>query len=131
MVERSHKALDIKLDELSGHFNQLQNHIMICRDGAHDDIRQQIIRATAECKEKKLLLENMGEKSRSEVSAKLAEAQLNYAKNIEDIMSREILDREETASLYAEYAIDFTIQSIQHTQLALLYATDQKLFNKK
>lgn len=126
-MENNKDMFDKKLKELSQQYVKLQNHIEQCQDANQDKIREEIIKIKSECAKYDFHLKDSIDFSRSSTVYKLADAQLDYNKNIEDILSKDTLPHEESAALYAEYAIDFATQSIRYALLAALNAIDLQL----
>ena len=117
----------IKLYELNHQYGQLQSRIQICQNGEHNKIRQEIIKIKDESAENDLLLQNRIKYSRSQTVSELAAAQMDYSKRIKEILEKEPHYSQESAALYAEYAIDFATQAMCHALLASFCAIDLQL----
>lgn len=129
-MELNKGMFDMKIRELNQQYSQMQSHILLCQDGNQDEIRKEIKKIEEECKENDLLLKNRVMNSRSNTVSKLAEAQLEYNKKIEDILSKDSLSCKESAALFAEYAIDFATQTVRHALLAALYAVEVQMIEE-
>lgn len=73
------------------------------------------------------MLQNRIDNSRSPIASKIAEAQKDYIKEIENILKDNSISSHELTALYAEYAMDFALQAIQHALLASLDAIDLQM----
>ncbi|MGD9569929.1 MAG: hypothetical protein AB7V48_16730 [Sedimentibacter sp.] len=117
----------IKFNELNQHYGHLQSRIQLCQNGDHNKIRQEITKIKDESAENDLLLQNRIKYSRSQAVSELAAAQMDYSKKIKEILEKEPLYSQESAALYAEYAIDFATQAMRHALLASFCAIDLQL----
>lgn len=121
-MEDNQDMFSIKIQELNQQYEQLKNQIKNYQNGDANTIRQEIIRIEDEYKENNIILQNMIDESRSQAASKLAAAQLDYNNKTMEILTEDSLDSEESSALYAEYAIDFASQAMQHSLLAVLCA---------
>ncbi|HIS68313.1 MAG TPA: hypothetical protein IAA58_02970 [Candidatus Gallacutalibacter stercoravium] len=129
----------IKLYELEQQYGRMQSRLHLCQTEDHSKIRQELQKSTDEYKENEILLKNNVEGSRSPAVAALAGAQLEYFQTVRRILEQELPDylhsetstspedRTEAAALYAEYAIDFAVQSARYALIAALKAIDQQM----
>lgn len=129
----------IKLYELEQQYGRVQSRLRICQKEEHPKIRQELQKAADEYKENELLLQKNIEGSRSPAVAALAGAQLEYYKTVRKILEQDLPDylhseassalenNTEAASLYAEYAIDFAVQSARYALIAALKAMDLQM----
>lgn len=128
-----------KLYELEQQYGRMQSRLHLCQQEDHKKIRQELQRASDEYKENELLLKSNVESSRSPAVTALADAQLGYFQTAEKILEQELPDylRSETEpasasqaeafALYAEYAIDFAVQSVKYALLSALKAIDVQM----
>ena len=127
----------VKLYELEQQYGRMQSRLQICQQDDHKKIRQELQKAADEYKENELLLKSNVESSRSLAVAALAEAQLKYSQRVKNILEEEMPEylysetgtkegkMAEAAGLYAEYAIDFAVQSMKYALMAALKAIDR------
>lgn len=115
---------DSKIQELDQQYSQMQNHILLCQTGNKDNIQKEIKKVQEECKENDWLLRKRVDMSRSNTVSNLAAAQLDYSNKIEAILNEDTLCCEESAALFAEYAIDFATQTTRYALLAALNAVN-------
>ena len=92
-----------------------------------------------EYKERDLLLKQRVKGCCMRSVANLAQVQLDYQKRTEDLLRTELRaemsgknhtseeDRAEASTLFAEYAIDFAVQSARYALIAALKAIDQQM----
>ena len=133
-----------KLCEMERQYGKLQSRIHICGQENQEEIRQELEKAKEEYKEHSLILQKSVEGSRSQAVAELARAQLECSKKMEDLMKdgrlEEYLhtgvsshqeDESEAAALYAEFAIDSAVQSMQYALIAALSAMDLQMNTDK
>lgn len=130
-MELNKGMFDIKIQELNQQYSQMQNHILLCQTGNQDEIQKEIKKIEEECKENDRLLRNRVDKSRSKIVSNLAAAQLDYSNKIEDILSDDSLCCEESAALFAEYALDFATQTMRYALLAALNAVNLQMEGEK
>ena len=125
----------VKLYELERQYGRMQSRLRLCR--------QELQRVMEEYQEDELLLLNNVENSRSPAVAALAGAQLDYSRRAEEILEQELPEylrdedgsapeegakhQAEAAALYAEYAIDFAVQSMRYALMTALKAMDMQM----
>lgn len=133
----------VKLYELERQYGRMQSRLRLCQQDDHQKIRQELQRVMEEYQEDELLLLNNVENSRSPAVAALAGAQLDYSRRAEEILEQELPEylrdedgsapeegakhQAEAAALYAEYAIDFAVQSMRHALMTALKAMDMQM----
>lgn len=133
----------VKLYELEREYGRMQSRLRLCQQDGHQKIRQELQRVTEEYQEDELLLLNNVENSRSPAVAALADAQLDYSSRAEKILEQELPEylqdedgsapeegaehQAEAAALYAEYAIDFAVQSMRYALMTALKAMDMQM----
>ena len=133
----------VKLYELERQYARMQSRLRLCQQDDHQKIRQELQRVMEEYQEDELLLLNNVENSRSPAVAALAGAQLDYSRRAEEILEQELPEylrdedgsapeegakhQEEAAALYAEYAIDFAVQSMRYALMTGLKAMDMQM----
>ena len=129
----------VKLYELEQQYGRMQSRLHLCQQDDHQKIRRELQRATEEYQEDELLLKKNVENSRSPAVAALAEAQLEYSRRVKEIYDWELpeyfqeeteTDQEnqaEATALYAEYAIDFAVQSMRYALMTTLKAIDTQM----
>ena len=133
----------VKLYELERQYGRMQSRLRLCQQDDHQKIRQELQRVMEEYQEDELLLLNNVENSRSPAVAALAGAQLDYSRRAEKILEQELPEylqdedgsapeegakhQAEAAALYAEYAIDFAVQSMRYALMTALKAMDMQM----
>ena len=133
----------VKLYELEREYGRMKSRLRLCQQDNHQKIRQELQRVTEEYQEDELLLLNNVENSRSPAVAALADAQLDYSRRAEKILEQELPEylqdedgsapeegaehQAEAAALYAEYAIDFAVQSMRYALMTALKAMDMQM----
>ena len=133
----------VKLYELERQYGRMQSRLRLCQQDDHQKIRQELQRVMEEYQEDELLLLNNVENSRSPAVAALAGAQLDYSRRAEEILEQELPEylqdedgsapeegakhQAEAAALYAEYAIDFAVQSMRYALMTALKARDMQM----
>ncbi len=129
----------IKLYELEQQYGRMQSRLQLCQQEDHARIRQELEKATDEYKENELLLQKNVAGSRSPAVPALANAQLTYFQTVRQILEQKLPnylhseastssdDKAEAAALYAEYAIDFAVQSTRYALIAALTAIDLQM----
>ena len=134
----------VKLCELEREYGRLQSRIHLLQAKEPTQVQEELERLLDEYRERKYLLDERVQASRSPVVAALAQAQLEFAAHAEQILTDDLPnemrgrnqsdaeDRAEAMSLYAEYAIDFATQATRYALVAALSAIilQQKAENK-
>ena len=130
----------IKLYELEQQYRIMQGRIRLCGRLNGPELEQELTRARQEYRDTALSLQESVKGCRSPAAAQLAGAQLEFAKRLEELWDGGRLEkalhtekncpaeeRAEAAALYAEYAIDCAVQSMQFALIAALYAAGRQL----
>ena len=129
----------IKLYELERQYGRMQSRLRLCREEDHEKIRQELEAIYDEFRETELLLEKSVESCRSPAVAALSRAQQEYYRTIRLLLEKEIPklmhceatlpseDEVEGVALYAEYAMDFAVQSMRYALIAALRAIDLEM----
>lgn len=124
----------VKLCELEREYGRLQSRIHLLQAKEPTQVQEELERLLDEYRERKYLLDERVQASRSPVVAALAQAQLEFAAHAEQILTDDLPnemrvrnqsdaeDRAEAMSLYAEYAIDFATQAMRYALIASLSA---------
>ena len=132
----SNGILAIKLYELVQSYGRMQSRVRMCQEAGPDKLRRELQELKDEYDEKNYLLEQNAQSSRSPAVAALSGRQFEFFKNAETVMKddlpkylhSEIGDDAETDAeayaLYAEYAIDFAVQSMRYALIAAMKAID-------
>lgn len=132
----SNGILAIKLYELEKSYGLMQSRLRMCQEAEPDKLRRELQELRDEYEEKNYLLEQNAQNSRSPAVAALSKRQVEFFKNAENIMKNDIpkylhsetSDDAETGAeayaLYAEYAIDFAVQSMRYALIAAMKAID-------
>lgn len=125
--------LAIKLYELEKQYDQLQSRLQLCQQYDREKLRRNIELLKDECSANGIVLEKHVRESQSHYASELAQAQLTYKQQIENIVNS-ILEKDhspearaEALTLHAEFAIDFAAQSMNEALLAAMYAVDAQL----
>ena len=124
----------VKLCELEREYGRLQSRIHLLQAKEPTQVQEELERLLDEYRERKYLLDERVQASRSPTVAALAQAQLEFAAHAEQILTDDLPnemrvrnqsdaeDRAEAMSLYAEYAIDFATQAMRYALIASLSA---------
>lgn len=132
----SNGILTIKLYELEKAYGQMQSRLRLCQEAEPEKLRRELQELKDEYDEKNYLLEQNAQTSRSPAVAALSKRQVEFFKNAETVMKDELpkyLQSEigddaetdaEAYALYAEYAIDFAVQSMRYALIASMKAID-------
>lgn len=133
----------VKLCQLEQQYGLLQSRLRLCQEGSHEKIRCELQKAADEYKETDLLLQSSVEASRSPAVSALAQAQITYCRNVEQLLKEELpeylhsedsvpgQDQAEAAALFAEYAVDFATQSMRYALWAALSALDLQMIQEE
>lgn len=129
-----HGIFAVKLCELEREYGRLQSRIHLLQAKEPTQVQEELERLLDEYRERKYLLDERVQASRSPVVAALAQAQLEFAAHAEQILTDDLPnemrgrnqsdaeDQAEAMSLYAEYAIDFATQAMRYALIASLSA---------
>ena len=138
-MKLSEGMFTIKLYELEQQYGRMQSRLRLCQQEDHPKIRRELQKAVDEYKEGEFLLQKNVESSRSPAVAALAHAQLEYVRTVRKILEQDLPDylhseasttsenENEAAALYAEYAIDFAVQSTRYALIAALKSIDLQM----
>lgn len=123
----------IKLYEMEKAYGHLQSRIQICQSADQQKIRQELARLEDECMENEVMLSNAAHCSRTPMVSQLAQAQLTCRNSSEACLNAVLMKYDDAAeqanatALYAEYAIDQAMQTMNHALHAVLVALDKQL----
>lgn len=123
----------IKLYELEEQFGKMQGRLHLCQQQDHSKIKQHLQDTMDEYQENEYLLKKQVQGSHSSIVASLADAQQEYLRKTSEILkdqmaSQTVLEEKaEASALYAEYAIDFAVQSMRYALIAALKAIDMQI----
>lgn len=124
----------VKLYELEQEYGRMQSRLHLFQERDTRQLQGELNRLQDEYQERKLLLQERIQSSRSPSVAALAQAQMEFGERVEQILREELpnemrgrnqtcaADTAEAVSLYAEYAIDFSTQAMQYALMAALSA---------
>lgn len=134
----------IKLYEMEKQYGKIQSRIHICGQEDQEKVRAELQKAMDEYHEQSLFLQNNVERSRSKAVTELARTQLECSKKMEALLTEgkiaqylhseknsQTEDQAEAATLYAEYAIDYAVQTMQYALIAALSAMDLQMSVEK
>lgn len=133
----------IKLNELQQQHADIQRLLETCEQDERPEISRKLHTAEDEYIQNEALLQKSAEGSRCAEAAELAKAQLRYFKTAEKILKRQFPDNQqiekassienriEMSALYAEYAIDFAMQSMRYALLSALKAIDMQISSEE
>ena len=134
----------IKLYEMEKQYGKLQSRIRICGGEDRGKLSEELQRAVDEYREHSLTLQKSVEGSRSKAVAELARTQLECSKKMEKLLtdgrieeylhsddSSRAEDRAEAATLYAEYAIDYAVSTMQYALISALSAMELQMDTDK
>ena len=133
------ELFSVKLHELKQEYGRLQTRIRLFSTQDTEQARRELAQLQDEYQQQDLLLDERIRACRSPCAASLAAAQSDYDRRVEQILLEELpnsmrghnrtctQDQAEAASLYAEYAIDFAVQSTRYALIAALKAIDLQM----
>lgn len=128
-----------KLLELEKRCEQLQSRLRMCQSQQCEQIRQERQSLEQQLGENQRQLEQRVASCRSPAVAALAKVQLDHQRQLDTLLQGELPgdlhceadtpqeDRAEAAALFAEYAMDFAVQSTNYALLAALKAVELQL----
>ena len=129
----------IKLYELEQRYAEMLSRLRICQQEDHQKLLEELQRVKDDYKSKELMLKNNIENSRSKAVAELSDAQFDYFKKAENVLRQKMPeylhgekrsrteDEAEAAALYAEYAVDFAVQSMRYALISAMTAIDLQM----
>ena len=124
----------VKLCQLEQEYGRLLSRIRLLQEKEAPQLQEELERLRDEYQERRLLLAERIQASRSPAVASLAQAQLDFARRADRILQEELPnemrgrnqsyaeDQAEAMSLYAEYAIDFATQAMRYALITALSA---------
>ncbi len=134
------ELLAVKLYELEKQYGKLLSRIRICGQEDREKLQGELEKAVDEYREHALTLQKDVENSRSRAVSELARAQLECSLKMEELLhdgkleeylhsvdNNRAEDRAEAVSLYAEFAIDYALQTIQYALISALSAMEMQL----
>ena len=139
LMNLNQELFAVKLYEMEQQYSKIQSRIRICGQQDHQTVCDELKKAKNEYHTHTAALEQSVHGSRSPAVAALARVQLEYGQAMEK-MSKEMLekcmngkvdrqpdDQAEAVTLYAEYAMDYAMQTMQYALIAALSAMDVQL----
>ena len=114
-------------------YARLQCRIELCQNADREKLIKEICTLKDECLENEILLKKISQGSRTTEVAELANVQLTYDQHVQLCLNNVLSQEESTdkqaeaATVYAEFAIDQAIQSMNHALLAALVAVEKQL----
>lgn len=142
-MQLTQEMFAIKLYELEQQYGQLISRLRLWGQDNQETLRQKRKAIEDEYKECQLHLKTAAECSRSPAAAQLARLYLDFFQDTGEILSEKLPaslhseanscmeDNAEAAALYAEYAIDFAIQSMRYALITALTAMDLQMDAEK
>lgn len=130
--------LTVKLHELEQQQRRLWTRIRMCQKEDLKELKREIEEIQTECEAEDALLKQSVENARSRAVTALAQAQLSYDRNLEEILEKTLPEsmhgkssyteeKAEADMLYAEYSIDFAIRASRNALKAALTAVEAEL----
>lgn len=131
--------LNIKLYELEQGYGRMQSRLRLCQEAQEEKLLSELGALISEYEETNYILEQSAASSRSPAVAELSREQVDFFKKAEKTGERlpEYLhcpteDDAEAYALYAEYAIDFAVQSMRYALISAMKAIEaQTQLDKK
>lgn len=134
------EIFSIKLSEMEKQYKEVQNQIQLCEEKDQEEIRKELQRALNDYHLRSMMLQKSIKNSRSPAVKKLS-CILSECNNkmetllkdgeMEDYLhcerSSQLEDRAEASALYAEYAIDYALQTVQYALIVSLSAMDLQI----
>ena len=129
----AYEILSIKMYELDKKISRLQSRIQMSESADHDRIRAEKAELQRECAESETELRTRLRHSRNSSVAVLAESYGEIEKSIKTAVARmENADGKESEEsfpadekiMFAEYALDFAMQAVNHALLVSMEALD-------
>ena len=134
------ELLAVKLYELEKQYGKLLSRIRICGQEDREKLQGELEKAVDEYREHALTLQKDVENSRSRAVSELARAHLECSRKMDELLhdgkleeylhsvdNNRAEDRAEAVSLYAEFAIDYALQTIQYALISALSAMEMQL----
>ena len=138
-MELHHGIFAIKLHELEQQFGRLQARIQVCQKMNPRQIQAELESMITESEENEALLKTRLSASRLPAMEALSEAQLEYCQKADEILQKQLVPelraedqraiegKAEAAALFAEYAIDLSIQAMRYAMIAAFSAIEIQL----
>ena len=125
-MERTNGLFAAKLKELEREYGQLQRGLHHLEDGRKDGQRE-LDEIWREYEEQLARLERTARTCRSPAMARMTDLQREYERKMEQILQERLTGagaegQAEEAALYAEYAMDFAVQTMRYALMAALSA---------
>lgn len=123
----------VKLYELERQYGMLRSRLQICQGGDREKLRRSIEALRDECRANDVMMQGKISGSKSPFVAELYQAQLSYDERTEGDITKLVSAcktpdaRADAIALYAEFAIDFATQAMNHALLAAMYAVDAQI----
>lgn len=143
-MEANERIFAAKLSEMEWQYKNIQNRIRICQQKDPKAVGQELQKAQQEYREHLSALEKEIKGSRSQAVTELTRTQWEYGKKTEYLLESGELeqylhtdanqpeeDQAEAAALYAEYTIDYAVQSLQYALIAALSAINLQIHTEK
>ena len=104
----------VKLCQLEQEYGRLLSRIRLLQEKEAPQLQEELERLRDEYQERRLLLTERIQASRSPAVASLAQAQLDFARRADRILQEELPNEMRGRNQsYAEYAIDFATQAMR------------------
>lgn len=137
LMKLGQEIFAIKLYEMETQYGLLQSRIQICEQEDQGKIRKELEKAKDEYHQHTLALQKSIQGCRSPAVMELAKTQEDFCEKMESLLKTGELaaylhceksspeeDKAEAATLYAEYALDYAVQTMQYALIAALSAMD-------
>lgn len=134
------ELFDIKLSEMEKQYERIQKRIHICEQKNQKEIRKELQKALDEYHKQSLMLKKNISSGRSPAVKELSRILLECGKKMETLLkdgemekylhcekNSPFEDKAEATALYAEYAIDYAIQTMQYALIVSLLAMDLQI----
>ena len=132
-MEGKQEFFTSKLFELERQYGQMISRLKLSQQDTQEDIQKKYRQVL------NFRLQTEISSGRSPAVSALARLQLNYFRSCENLLAQELPaylhndagsrqeDEAETFALYAEYAMDFAVQSMRYALMAALQAMDMQM----
>lgn len=138
-MEGKQEFFTSKLFELERQYGQMISRLKLSQQDTQEDIQKKYRQVLQEFKEHNFRLQTEISSGRSPAVSALARLQLNCFRSCENLLAQELPaylhndagsqqeDEAEAFALYAEYAMDFAVQSMRYALMAALQAMDMQM----
>ena len=138
-MEGKQEFFTSKLFELERRNAQMNSRLKGSQQESQEDIQKKYRQVLQEFKEHNFRLQTEISSGRSPAVSALARLQLNCFRSCENLLAQELPaylhndagsrqeDEAEAFALYAEYAMDFAVQSMRYALMAALQAMDMQM----